>query len=66
MKINLKENIPQLIATIVVLVVVLVIAIIFVVTKTRQVSHLEQQYAIEKQLLEDEYEAIALHMRIQI
>jgi hypothetical protein len=38
----------------------LVIAIIFVVTKTRQVSHLEQQYAIEKQLLEDEYEAIAL------
>ncbi|MDD4379626.1 MAG: hypothetical protein WAP53_04535 [Dysgonamonadaceae bacterium] len=60
MKINLKENIPQLIATIVVLVVVLVIAIIFVVTKTRQVSHLEQQYAIEKQLLEDEYEAIAL------
>ncbi len=60
MKINLKENTPQLIATIVVLVVVLVIAIIFIVTKTRQISHMEELYAIEKQQLEDEYEAIAL------
>lgn len=60
MKINLKENTPQLIATIVVLVVVLVIAIIFIVTKTRQINHMEELYAIEKQQLEDEYEAIAL------
>ena len=60
MKINLKENTPQLIATIVVLVVVLVIAIIFSITKTRQISHMEELYAIEKQQLEDEYEAIAL------
>jgi len=60
MKINLKENTPQLIATIVVLVVVLAIAIIFIVTKTRQISHMEELYAIEKQQLEDEYEAIAL------
>ncbi|HOV71631.1 MAG TPA: hypothetical protein PLO31_05425 [Dysgonamonadaceae bacterium] len=60
MKINFKERTPQLIAIIVVLVVIVVIAIVFSISKTQQISNMEQQYAIEKQQLEDEYEAISL------
>ena len=60
MKINFKERTPQLIAIIVILVIVVAIAVVFSISKTRQISNLEQQYTIEKQLLEDEYEAISL------
>lgn len=60
MKINFKERTPQLVATIAVLVIILLIAVVFSVNKTRQISEMEQQYAIEKQQLEDEYEAISL------
>ncbi|MBZ4674753.1 MAG: hypothetical protein JG772_442, partial [Dysgonamonadaceae bacterium] len=60
MKIDFKERTPQLIALVGVLVVVLAIAIGFAVSKNRQVNDLKEQYAIEKQELEDEYEAISL------
>ena len=60
MKIDFKERTPQLIALIGVLVVVLVIVIGFAVSKSRQVNDLKEQYTIEKQELEDEYEAISL------
>lgn len=60
MKVNLNERTPQLIALIAVLVVILGIAIGFVVSKNRQISNMTQQHAIDKQELEDEYEAISL------
>lgn len=60
MKIDFKERTPQLIALVGVLVVVLAIVIGFAVSKNRQVNDLKEQYAIEKQELEDEYEAISL------
>ena len=60
MKIDFKERTPQIIALIGVLVVVLVIVIGFAVSKSRQVNDLKEQYTIEKQELEDEYEAISL------
>jgi len=60
MKIDFKERTPQLIALVGVLVVVLAIAIGFAVSKNRQVNDLKEQYTIEKQELEDEYEAISL------
>ncbi|HQI43135.1 MAG TPA: hypothetical protein PK949_03340, partial [Dysgonamonadaceae bacterium] len=60
MKIDFKERTPQLIALVGVLVVVLAIVIGFAVSKNRQVNDLKEQYTIEKQELEDEYEAISL------
>ncbi len=60
MKINLKERTPQLIAIIGVLAVVMAILIGFLVTRNRQMSEMQEQYVIDKQELEDEYEAISL------
>jgi hypothetical protein len=60
MNINFKERTPQLIALIGVLLVIVAIAIGFVVSKNREVDELKEQHAIEKQELEDEYEAISL------
>ncbi|MDI9604977.1 MAG: hypothetical protein QM305_06575 [Bacteroidota bacterium] len=60
MKKELKERTPQLIALIGVLAVVLVILLGFLITRNRQMSEMQEQFVIEKQDLEDEYEAISL------
>lgn len=60
MKINLKERTPQLIAVIAVLIIVIVVAILFIVNKNSQIKDIKEEYAISKQELEDEYEAISL------
>jgi len=60
MKINFKERTPQLIAIIAVLVLILGIASIIIFNNKRQIKEMEQVHSIEKQDLEDEYEAISL------
>lgn len=60
MKINLKERSPQLIAVIGVLIIVVVVAIMFIVNKNSQIKEIKEEFAISKQELEDEYEAISL------
>ncbi len=60
MKMNFKERTPQLVAIIGVLAVVLAIAIGFILNKNSQISDMQEEYAINKQELEDEYEAISL------
>lgn len=60
MKINLKERTPQLIALIGVLVIVMAILIGFLITRNSQMTEMKEQYTIDKQELEDEYEAISL------
>lgn len=60
MKINLKERTPQLIAVIGVLVIVMAILIGFLITRNTQMSDMQEQFTIDKQELEDEYEAISL------
>lgn len=60
MKINFKERTPQLIALIGVLIVITVVLIGFLVTRNSQVKELQEQYVVDKQELEDEYEAISL------
>lgn len=60
MKINLKERTPQLIALIGVLVIVMAILIGFLITKNSKMSEMQEQFTIDKQELEDEYEAISL------
>lgn len=60
MKINFKERTPQLIALIGVLAVVLAITIGFLINKNSQITTLQEEFAIDKQQLEDEYEAISL------
>lgn len=60
MKINFKERTPQLIALIGVLVVILAIVIGFLISKNAQMSDMQEQFTIDKQDLEDEYEAISL------
>ncbi len=60
MKINLKERTPQLIAVIGVLVIVMAILIGFLVSRSSQMSEMQEQFTIDKQELEDEYEAISL------
>ena len=60
MKIDFKERTPQLVALIAVLAIVLAILIGFLITRNRQISELQEQFVIEKQDLEDEYEAISL------
>lgn len=60
MKINLKERTPQLIAVIGVLVIVMAILIGFLITRNTQMSEMQEQFTIDKQELEDEYEAISL------
>jgi len=60
MKIDFKERTPQLVAIIGVMAIVLVIVIGFLLTKNRQIEEIEQAYTVNKQELEDEYEAISL------
>lgn len=60
MKINLKERTPQLIALIGVLAVGIAILIGFLLNKNSQMSEMQEQFTIDKQELEDEYEAISL------
>ena len=60
MKIDFKERTPQLVALIAVLAIVLAILIGFLITRNRQISDMLEQFVIEKQDLEDEYEAISL------
>lgn len=60
MKINLKERTPQLIALIGVLVIAMAILIGFLVNKNSQMNEMQEQFTIDKQELEDEYEAISL------
>lgn len=60
MNINLKERTPQLIAVIGVLVIVMAILIGFLITRNTQMSEMQEQFTIDKQELEDEYEAISL------
>lgn len=60
MKINFKERTPQLIAVIGVLAVVLAIVIGFLINKNSQMSDMQEQFTVDKQELEDEYEAISL------
>ncbi|MFA6702269.1 MAG: hypothetical protein WCR12_03615 [Dysgonamonadaceae bacterium] len=57
---NLKERTPQFIAVIGILVILLAILIGFLVNKNSKISELEQNTEINKQELEDEYEAISL------
>jgi len=60
MKIDFRERTPQLIAIIGVLVIVLAIVIGFLVNKNAEIEEIQQQFIINKQELEDEYEAISL------
>ena len=60
MKIDFKERTPQLIAIIGLLVIITAILIGFLVTRNSQMQEMQGQYQIDKQELEDEYEAISL------
>ena len=60
MKINFRERTPQLIAIIGILVIVTAILIGFLVTQNSQIQVMQEQYVVDKQELEDEYEAISL------
>lgn len=60
MKIDFKERTPQLIAIIGVLSLVLVVAVVYIASKNKQINTMEQQFTIDKQELEDEYEAISM------
>ncbi|MBZ4652260.1 MAG: hypothetical protein JG761_1060 [Proteiniphilum sp.] len=60
MKIDFRERTPQLIAIIGVLVIVLAVVIGFLVNKNAEIEEIQQQFIINKQELEDEYEAISL------
>ncbi|MDR1517281.1 MAG: hypothetical protein LBS52_04155 [Dysgonamonadaceae bacterium] len=60
MKVNLKERTPQLIAVIAVLVLTLVVSILFIFHKNSQINDMQQQFSIDKQELEDEYESISM------
>lgn len=60
MKIDFKERTPQLIAIIGLLVIITAILIGFLVTRNSQMQEMQEQYVVDKQELEDEYEAISL------
>ncbi len=60
MKIDFRERTPQLIAIIGLLVIITVILIGFLVTRNSQMQEMQEQYVVDKQDLEDEYEAISL------
>lgn len=60
MKIDFRERTPQLIAIIGLLVIITAILIGFLVTRNSQMQEMQEQYAVDKQELEDEYEAISL------
>jgi DNA gyrase/topoisomerase IV subunit A len=60
MKFDFKERTAQLIAVIGVLAIVLAIVIGFLVNKNAEIEDIQQQFTLDKQELEDEYEAISL------
>ena len=60
MKIDFRERTPQLIAIIGLLIIITVILIGFLVTRNSQMQEMQEQYVVDKQELEDEYEAISL------
>lgn len=60
MKFNLKERTPQLIAIIGVLLLVLAVAFYYIASKNKQIGVMQEQFTIDKQELEDEYEAISM------
>lgn len=60
MKINFRERTPQLIALIGILLIVTAVLIGFLVTRNSQVKEMQEQFIVDKQELEDEYEAISL------
>lgn len=60
MKIDFRERTPQLIAVIGVLAIVLAITIGFLMNKNAEIEDIQQQFTLDKQELEDEYEAISL------
>lgn len=60
MNVNFKERTPQFIALIGVLVVALSIAIGYIVYKNAQIADIQEQFTVDKQALQDEYEAISM------
>lgn len=60
MKVDFRKRTPQLIALIGVLAIVLAIVIGFLINKNAEIEDLQQQFTLDKQELEDEYEAISL------
>ncbi len=60
MKFDLKERTPQLIALIGVLILIIAVSLFYNVSKNKQITTMEQQFTIDKQELEDEYEAISM------
>ncbi len=60
MKLDFKDRTAQLIAIIVVMALALGIAAYFVFHKDKQISEMQEQYTIDKQELEDEYESISM------
>ena len=60
MKIDFRERTPQLVAMIGLLIIITVILIGFLVTRNSQMQEMQEQYVVDKQDLEDEYEAISL------
>ena len=57
---DFRERTPQLIAIIGVLAIVLAIVVGFLVNKSAEMEEMQQQFTLDKQELEDEYEAISL------
>ena len=60
MKLDFKDKTAQLIAIIVVMALALAIAAFFVFHKNKQITEMQEQYTIDKQYLEDEYESISM------
>ena len=60
MKFNLKERTPQLVALSGVLLLVLGVAVYYIVSKNKEIGTMQQQFSVDKQELEDEYEAISM------
>ncbi len=60
MKIDFRERTPQLFAIIGILVIITAILIGFLVTRNSQMQEMQEQFVVDKQELEDEYEAILL------
>ena len=60
MKIDIKDRSAQLIAIIVVMALALGITAFFVFTKDKQITEMQEQFSIDNQDLEDEYESISM------
>ena len=60
MKLDFKDRTAQLIAIIVVMALALAITAYFVFHKDQQITEMQEQYTIDKQELEDEYESISM------